>query len=373
MLFYNVNTSKKRIYGLDILRAIAICYVMHWHGDAYSSAIVPTRYYRWLVLDGVGLFFVLSGFLVGGILIKTVLQQPFTPQRLWHFWLRRWFRTLPAYYLVLSILVVLYYISHSQLPPSLWQYYAFLQNFAGPHPLFFGEAWSLAVEEWFYLLIPAGLLLILQFSRQYRRAFLGWILFVLVIATAFRMGKVMQHDYFATGNFGEEISKVVLMRLDGIMWGMLGAWLSIFRPQWWQQQRNASFLAGLILLFGARIAISYSTPFYTFGYYTASALGTMLLLPKLSTIRSDSGIIFRIVTFISLISYSMYLTNHMFVQRGIIPKLFPVLGINPSLGAWHGMAALLIFWGFTIILSYILYTFWEKPIMNLRERIKDRK
>ena len=66
--------SKVRIYGLDVLRALAITYVMFSHGYEYSGKLVSDHYYKWLVLDGVGLFFVLSGFLIGGILIRKTLS-----------------------------------------------------------------------------------------------------------------------------------------------------------------------------------------------------------------------------------------------------------------------------------------------------------
>ena len=161
-----VSASQKgvhhRIYGLDLLRASAIVFVMISHGDIYSHHILDERYCRYLMWDGVGLFFVLSGFLIGSILINTVLLAEFSFKTLVQFWLQRWFRTLPLYYLVLTVLVLLYFISHHILPPNVLAYYTFSQCFAWPHPLFFGEAWSLAVEEWFYILFPLGVFVFLR-------------------------------------------------------------------------------------------------------------------------------------------------------------------------------------------------------------------
>jgi len=361
--------THKRIYGLDILRAFAISFVMLSHGYVYSGRIVDFKNYWWLTLDGVGLFFVLSGFLVGGILIRTIREKAFTIRKLFRFWIRRWFRTLPNYYLVLGVLVVFYYTAHHQLPPKLFQYITFTQCFGWPHPLFFGEAWSLAVEEWFYLLIPAGLFLVLCFAKNSRRNILLWILFVLLAVTLMRVMKVSQHDYFADGSFGAAVSKVVLTRLDGIMYGMLGAWLSIYRPQQWVKHKKLLFALGLILLIGSRIAIGYSLFFYGYFYFSVAAVGTLCLLPMLGSLSGGRGVVHRAFTFISIISYSMYLVNHMIVLRGIMPRLLLRLHVDPAAGMLQSFIALVLFWALTIIISYLLYRFWEQPVMRLRDKI----
>ena len=82
--------SAKRIYGLDILRALAIFYVMLTHGQAYSGYLLDAGSYRWLTLDGVGLFFVLSGFVIhynygssvslpGGVVLRSSSMPPSIP------------------------------------------------------------------------------------------------------------------------------------------------------------------------------------------------------------------------------------------------------------------------------------------------------
>lgn len=100
-------SSHGRIFGLDILRACAIMFVVIGHGHI----LIPEQY-RDLVkeifhYDGVSIFFVLSGFLIGGILIKTLEKERLSKKVLLNFWVRRWFRTLPNYYLILTILLIL--------------------------------------------------------------------------------------------------------------------------------------------------------------------------------------------------------------------------------------------------------------------------
>jgi peptidoglycan/LPS O-acetylase OafA/YrhL len=84
---------QKRIYGLDILRAVAILDILIGHSLTHANIDFG-------LFDGVNLFFVLSGFLIGKILIKN-MEREFTIKSLYTFWYRRWMRTLPAYFLYL--------------------------------------------------------------------------------------------------------------------------------------------------------------------------------------------------------------------------------------------------------------------------------
>jgi peptidoglycan/LPS O-acetylase OafA/YrhL len=101
-------------------------------------------------------FFMLSGFLVGGMIFRAGAAMA-QPQVLAGFLLGRWMRTLPLYYFILIVrqaLRVTVYGAPLQPWPALGSYALFLQNLAWPMPGYFIESWSLAVEEWFYLLLP---------------------------------------------------------------------------------------------------------------------------------------------------------------------------------------------------------------------------
>ncbi|RSK33924.1 acyltransferase family protein [Hymenobacter metallilatus] len=87
--------SSNRVFGLDALRAFAICSVVLVHGAVWVSPSF-TFFHRYINrFDGVAIFFVLSGFLIGGILIRTMESRLACLHTLWDFWLRRWLRTLP--------------------------------------------------------------------------------------------------------------------------------------------------------------------------------------------------------------------------------------------------------------------------------------
>lgn len=120
-----------RIYGLDVFRTIAILLVVYVHGKLVAKDLfagLPSL----PIMDGVELFFVLSGFLIGGILIKTIERENgMDLPALGHFWKRRWFRTLPNYYLILMVnyLLVRYDFIGGNIENFSFKFLFFLQNF----------------------------------------------------------------------------------------------------------------------------------------------------------------------------------------------------------------------------------------------------
>ena len=98
------ESNRERIWGLDLYRSIAIILVVFTHG-AYLLEKTPFEGFPFIkMLDGVDLFFVLSGFLIGGILLKDITSTSGIGfKKLFNFWKRRWLRTLPNYYLILLI------------------------------------------------------------------------------------------------------------------------------------------------------------------------------------------------------------------------------------------------------------------------------
>lgn len=361
--------SKERVFGLDILRAVAIFFVMISHGNVYSMAILDIKYYSWLLWDGVSLFFVLSGFLIGGILIKLILEQDFNFNVLLQFLKRRWLRTMPNYYLILTLLIGFYFVSHHQMPPLFWQYYTFTQCFASPHPKFFAEAWSLAVEEWFYFMIPLALFYILKFKGNKKNQIALVIWAVLIFGTSVRIIKASQIDPFNENNINLEISKQVITRIDSIMYGMIGAWFFIFKNELFLKCKNILFFIGMVILFGSVVMHSYSRFFHNYFYTSTIAIGALFLLPKLSTIKTGSGLLYQFITFISIISYSIYLINHMLIQRGLLPLVIKYFDLDLINNKMNNLLLLVLFWIFTLLFSFLLYRFWEQPMLKLRQKI----
>lgn len=161
--------TDNRIFGLDILRASAIMFVVIEHGAFLLTPKLSKLNGTIFGYEGVSIFFVLSGFLIGGILIKTLEKREGGKNVLLNFWIRRWFRTIPLYFLVLTILLILNWIFREGFGFSKTfplNFYTFTQNLFYWHPKFFPEAWSLSIEEWFYLLIPLVLLFFIFLKKK---------------------------------------------------------------------------------------------------------------------------------------------------------------------------------------------------------------
>ena len=147
--------DRKRQPGLDLLRAIAIVVVVIYHAGIMGFPL-PGRVHRWGWI-GVDLFFVLSGYLIGGQLLAPLARH----QRinLGQFFSRRAFRILPAYFLVLAIYFLLpSWREYPEMAQPLWKFLLSVQNIALHGGTAFSHAWSLAVEDQFYLVLPFLLL-----------------------------------------------------------------------------------------------------------------------------------------------------------------------------------------------------------------------
>jgi peptidoglycan/LPS O-acetylase OafA/YrhL len=155
---FAVSGTHNRNVSLDTLRALAIALVVFCHATLSYGTPNPLDF---MGLGGVGvdLFFCLSGWLLGRLLCEEFKRTGTIDVR--RFWLRRWMRTLPAYFAVLAVTVAQSLIQHKM--PAWWQYTVFLQNYVGMP--FFGVSWSLCVEEYFYLIIAPLLLLCLRRPR----------------------------------------------------------------------------------------------------------------------------------------------------------------------------------------------------------------
>ncbi|HET6992186.1 MAG TPA: acyltransferase, partial [Bacteroidia bacterium] len=151
-------SASNRVFGLDVMRAMAILLVLLSHAMRFSPipGATQTQLELYMGFIGVELFFALSGFLIGGILLREMADGT-SFRKVLKFWVRRWMRTLPAYYAVLfgtPLLYLLFLHENSVHFSDLFPFIFFVQNFSHPHPEYFGVAWSLSIEEWFYILFP---------------------------------------------------------------------------------------------------------------------------------------------------------------------------------------------------------------------------
>jgi len=361
-----------RVFGLDLMRALAIIIVVLEHGTLLLEK--ANTDFPWIpLIDGVEMFFVLSGFLIGGILIKIFEKSDsFGVNDIFNFWIRRWFRTLPNYYLVLALNIVIVYfgIIKEDFNQFSWKFFLFLQNFTQPFTGFFWESWSLSVEEWFYLLFPVVLLIVYstmnKISRYSKKAvFLISVCIFLFIPLLLRLFIASK---FEVDNFWMEtrIFKVVIFRLDGIAFGLLAAFIKHQYTAIWQKWNNISFISGVILCFVILYTDWPSDSWFTKVFkILIQSMAFFLLLPKFDSMKLAPDILKRVVTHISLISYSMYLINLALVAE-VIKNNFPP---NEAKSAWFLYA---VYWLMVVLISTLIYKYYEKPLMDLRDRFKSK-
>ena len=173
---------------------------------------------------------------------------------------------------------------------------------------------------------------------------------------------------------GPGIKKTGIHPDDSLMFGVMGAYLSFIHPSRWIKYKNLLLAAGIVLF----IFSKFISPllFSEVGLYNCVfsfsiiSLATLFVLPFLSNIKQGQGFFYNTITRISLISYSMYLLNLSIVQKWIIDKINwnAILNSNYLIVFFKYS----LFWFLTIILSILLYKYFELPVMNLRDRKKNK-
>jgi peptidoglycan/LPS O-acetylase OafA/YrhL len=297
-----------RVPELDGIRGIAILMVLVWHyitcqekvleqGSLLSMLHFPTKYF-WA---GVDLFFVLSGFLIGGI----ILDQHKSSNFLKIFWIKRACRILPVYLLLLGS----YFVFKNTVPLKdqewlfgnsmpWWTYFLFVQNIAmGLEGTFganyLGITWSLAVEEQFYLLAPIGMLC---FGRK---IFIYSLVPLILSALAIRI---------AFPGFQGYVN--MPFRMDALLMGV-GIAVIYRNPRVWCDMVANRFYC--LLLFFLLVLISFllvlRNDFGAFRFFWFAVVFSGFLI--LALLYSGSKITFflrgKVLCFFGAISYGLYM------------------------------------------------------------------
>lgn len=331
----------------------------------------------WLSLPGVTLFFVLSGYLIGGILIHTLEKGRTDVRDIGRFWARRWMRTLPAYYVTLLILFALHWLFQPGFQPRAYlALFWFGQNLLSAHPVgFFEEAWSLAVEEWFYLLSPVFLWGLIRWRKvSVRQAILVTAILFTLVAWGMRLYHWGQGHIREVMDWDLLQRKQVFTRFDSLMLGVLAAYVARYHPRIWLGAPRVCLAIGIVgLLVQERVLqvvphdfLLEETPIYSnLLYLFLNSLGTALCLPFLSQWKQAKGKGARTITFISLVSYSWYLV-HMSLFSYWILRWLPLSTSRAEAG--YEWALYLLYWGGSLGLAFVSYLVVEQTGIRLRER-----
>ncbi|MFZ4620396.1 MAG: acyltransferase family protein [Bacteroidota bacterium] len=362
------------LYGLDHLRAFAISFVFLFHYQIQSggepSWIAPFAQFGW---TGVDLFFVLSGFLISSQLFQQIQQGRTVSFKT--FFLKRFFRIIPAYLVVVGIYFAVPLFREKEALPALWKFLTFTQNFGLDLKTTgtFSHAWSLCVEEQFYLALPL-ILIALQRSHLFKRSY--WLLaglFIFGFAVRLYSFENVYLPAAENGNAWIEWYKYIYYptynRLDGLLAGISIAALSQFLPNVWNSVSrfgNIYLLIGVFILTGAYYFCEDMSSF------SASVFGFPLIALGYGCIVlgavSPGSILYRwksrTTSLIAALSYALYLTH-----KGII-HLTMMLVADLELDEYLVMflCALSCLLG-----AFILHAAVERPFMKLRRRIVEQE
>jgi peptidoglycan/LPS O-acetylase OafA/YrhL len=353
----------QRVLGLDILRSLAIIGVLISHSttilfDMWTYSYDVYRKFASTGNIGVNLFFALSGFLIGGILLRK-LPEFGNGSVIRRFWYRRWIRTIPAAFvsLVVSFFVI---------PPlDLVNFFVSALFLGTMNPLSEPKElihwWSLSIEEFFYFLFPVLIYVFLKKIAP-RRAFLiaAVIFIVITIINKITWQFVLPMSILV------KIPKWFLWNnLDVIVWGVLLAYIQVYQPMWLMHIRKSGIFPGLLLVvIGYFVIVDYPRWFGLryYGAATLVTLGATLMIPTLLHIHTlgnkylDSA--FR---WCAQLSYSLYLYNLIALQitRAIITRAdsWPLMSIS-----------IVLYLGISIGLALLSYVVIEKPVLRWRDR-----
>jgi peptidoglycan/LPS O-acetylase OafA/YrhL len=341
---------------VDGLRGIAILLVLLFHfipdGTPVLSAISDYGGH------GVDLFFVISGFLITGVL----LDRRGRPHYFRDYWARRTLRIFPLYYLV----VLLLFAVVPQLQQGAWSETATVQDLGSPwwyvlhvvnyRPAFsetFTQSWSLSVEEQFYVLIPV-LVAVLSKRR------VGWVLFAAAAcAPLFRLLFLSldqkQHAYFATP-----------ARMDGIA---LGCLLAVIVRSTRVLPSQRVFGVAFVVFAGTFACAFDPSMAFDDGYQSvlgfslvALAMASLLMWALLGRSCWTTGWLrFPPLRFLGKICFALYLVHVPLNTLVIEPWLRPMLGIDELSAAFVTMAI-------SVFIAALSWYGFERPILKLKSR-----
>lgn len=347
------NHQQKRIASLDLLRGLAAFGVAIPH--YLILADIQRTSAEVISVLSVEVFFVLSGFVLAPQIIRCAESLSFADLRI--FLIRRWMRTILPYLVPLIALSVLYGELFSA---DFWRYLFYLQNLFAQHNTrdYFPIAWSLSIEEWFYLIFPALLMIAsLVFGIRGPRF---WITFSLCYIAAVTTLRVI---FGQLDDWGSDVRRVVIFREDSIAYGFL-AYFAVKRTI--PPTLGAKTVALQLALFITAAAIAWYVTF-TIGLrqsplaelvfpWAAAAFGVSAIFLCCAIAPAlDKPPLRNISLFLGRISYSVYLL-HLLVALALRPRLAE-MPLGAQLGIYVATLALL---------TAAFYRFYEKPILAAR-------
>ena len=345
----------KRSASLDFLRGAAAFAVAIPH---YLTANAPFQpFAEAFAIAGVEVFFVLSGFVLAPQIVDWVVGKP--SRNLGVFLIRRWMRTIPPYVVALAVIAAL---SGNLMTADFVRYLFYVENLfsSANHVDFYPVAWSLAVEEWFYVLFAPALFLVARLlGRRDRRLEAIFAVLVILVVAALRLA-------FAPHDWDLNVRRVTLFRIDSIVWGFL-LYLALERrppiglDDVSGQARLGVLLALLAVMIPAELGVAISavkggaSAQLAFPYVSAAfgmiAVGVLWHAEGLFHNRIVRGASF----YLGRVSYSVYLFH-----------LIVIMALKPLIASTPLALQLAVYVLAILALSTVFFAGFERPILVAR-------
>ena len=368
----DLSTSPGRLIWLDILRAVALLLVMFRHaGFLDRHSIHP--WVDWLTdalmcggWIGVDLFFVLSGFLVSGLLMREYQRKGNV--RAGRFLFRRGMKIYPAMALFLLVTAVVYRLNegHWQVKELIVQA-LFIQNYT---PGTYIHLWSLAVEEHAYLIIAAAFAFCVWRSAKRGGSnpnpftWVPWAVGLYALAALLMRLWVSSVDRPYFSSYVHVFP--THLRLDSLFFGVLIAYMYHFKSElfanWCHRLRVPMLVCGLALLIPPFfMVLRQERLIYTFGF-SANYLGGGMLLCVCLTLKRPTSKVAAFFAAIGRHSYGIYLW-HMAVNAMI---LYPIAEMVGGEALWWLMPSYFVL---SIVMGVGLTILVEIPALKWRDRV----
>jgi peptidoglycan/LPS O-acetylase OafA/YrhL len=366
----NKETSNFRIAELDGLRGIAILLVISFHyannqlvnsQNKIGKVIAKATSFGWI---GVDLFFVLSGFLIGSVLLRSHNSPRFFST----FYIRRFLRIVPNYFLLIFCFIIIskmsifannsFLVGDNTIP--LYSYFAMVHNFYMANLNSLGTAsmsitWSIAIEEQFYIIFP-------------------WLLFFLrkrgiplLLGAAILLAPIFR------GGYDGWIPGYVLLncRMDAIAFGVFIAWLNDKNLLNQFVSRFYYHLIGLFFLVIFLCMFLY-WKYNDLGVLKQTFFSILFSIGMLFALTSGNTIYktllrFKPLVWVGTISYSLYLFHYLIL--GLFHHFngnLTGLGINRLFDVTLSVAALLT----SFLIAWVVYHFLEKPLVQFGKKFR---
>jgi peptidoglycan/LPS O-acetylase OafA/YrhL len=349
------RAAAERIRSLDGLRALAIGLVIFSHLAAMQGSPIPRTFLSRIDLGnlGVRVFFVISGLLITTLLVREREQTGTIGLR--NFYLRRTLRIFPPYYVFLGVCLAASYVGWIVMSPGDYLHallyvsnYRWLsaQSWLG-YPL--GHTWSLAIEEQFYLLWPAALVLL-----GARRGLWSAIGFVL-------LAPVLRLTAFHLPLWRAGVGHAFETTADAIATGCV---LALAREWLWQQRLYRALIRSPFLLlapvFLVVLDLTRDRPHVFLGF-TITAMNVLIALLVDRCISSPESGLGRLLNatplvYVGTMSYSLYLWQQLFLT-----------GTPPAFTGRFPLNLLLV-----LACAWASFRLVEKPMNRLRARLDNR-